>query len=93
MRLFIIGIVSFAIFVFLPSCNHIEKEPLTVSGVLTNITMCQEDSSYTTFLLQFEDGQVQKCRARFRDPCRFWMNKHNTVKMDSRGTILEVQCD
>lgn len=62
-----------------------------VSGVLVDIEMCQEDSSHTTFLLEFEDGRVQKARACFRKPLMFHLNEFNSIKIDSNGTIISVE--
>lgn len=67
---------------------------LTVSGVLTKIDMCQEDSSYTTVLLYFEDGRVQKTRMRFGNLFQFRLNHYNEVVIDTWSSkIVSVSQD
>lgn len=62
---------------------------LIVKGVLKNITMCQEDSAYTVLLIEFEDGQIVKCRAVFRDPLQFKRGQTNILTIRRGNALLE----
>lgn len=78
---------------FLAGCDDTE-EPRTkvVKGVLTGVTMCQEDSCNTTLLLEFEDGLIIKCRARFDNLLEFRRGRTNIVHIDTwQGNLEKVE--
>lgn len=72
--------------------NAPDPDVKVVKGVLTGVTMCQEDSSYTTLLLEFEDGLVIKCRARFDNLLEFRRGRTNIVHIDTwQGNLEKVE--
>lgn len=67
------------------------SEPLTIEGQLVDVEMFREDSSWSSVLLEFEDGRVQKARLHYNFPVVFHLNEYNVVTMNSSGTIQSVK--
>jgi hypothetical protein len=66
-----------------------DPDKLVVKGVLTGITMCQEDSCRTILLIEFEDGRIIKCRSEYRPVAQFWRDRVNILTIDIDDGLLE----
>lgn len=80
-------------FVVLMGCTVSVTPPNTITGIVVNVQMCQEDSGYTAMLVEFEDGRIQKLRCRFSNPVMFHTRKRNVIYYKENGTIIGVEVD
>lgn len=76
-------------------CLGCEGQPSTnsIRGIITDVSVCQENTHYTTVILEFEDGRVQKLRSSFSTPILFQKNKINIISFDNIGTIQCVEIE
>jgi hypothetical protein len=65
--------------------------PFVVEGQLVDVEVWREDSQWSSVLLEFEDGRVQKARLHYKIPVVFYLNAHNKISMGEYGTIKTVE--
>lgn len=81
-----------AVLFCLTGCACNAPDVKVIKGVLTGVTMCQEDSTYTVLLLEFEDGLVVKCRARYDNLLEFRRGRTNIVHISTwQGNLEKVE--
>lgn len=98
-RTFAIGCVAFAILMLVLICltggcsggGVPSVAPLMIEGQLVDVDMWREDSYWSSVLLEFEDGRVQKARLHYKNSVMFYLNAHNRISMDLSGKILSVE--
>ena len=92
--LVVVIIVQVVGFVVLMGCTASSATPSnSITGIVVNVQMCQEDSEYAAMLVEFEDGRIQKLRCRYSNPVMFHTRKRNVIYYDKYGTIVGVDHD
>lgn len=82
-----------AIFLLLCLCgcvsDYVNKDKY--SGVVRNVSFCQEDACYTTILIEFDNNEILKCRSFYTDCIVFKKGVINVIDVNELGVIQDIQ--